>query len=142
MRLLHKLVVVIILLFSQVANAWFDCNWYYRSDVVITENAGNNLVDYQVLLELNATSMHANYIWSSVGQDLRVLDTDDSTPLDYYIHSWDAVTKQAQVWVKIPSLPANSNKTIYFYHGNPAATTTSTSTIILTEPGIKFHTRN
>jgi len=126
----------------QSAFAWFDCNWYYRSKVVITEQAGNNLSNYQVLLTLNAGSMHANYNWSSAGQDLRVIDSNDSTPLDYFIQSWNATTKQAQVWVKIPSLPANSNKTIYLYYGNPVATTTSTATITLTEPGIKFHTRN
>lgn len=126
----------------QPASAWFDCNWHHRSDVTVIEQSGSSLSDYQVLLSLDAASMHANYIWSSQGDDLRVLDSNDATELDYYIQSWNSVTKQAKVWVKLPSLAASSNKTIYIYYGNSVAATTSTASVTLTEPGIKFHTRN
>ncbi|MEM0476126.1 MAG: DUF2341 domain-containing protein, partial [Candidatus Aenigmatarchaeota archaeon] len=30
-----------------------------------------------------------------------------------------------KIWVKVPSIPANSNKTIYLYYGNPSATSMS-----------------
>lgn len=136
------LVFVYLILFSQVTHAWYDCNWSYRSDVVITENAGTALTDYQVLLNLNSASLHANYNWSSNGQDLRVIDTDDSSQLDFYLHSWNASAKTAEVWVKIPSLAANASKTIHLYYENVLAPAASTATITLTEPGIKFHTRN
>ncbi len=137
-----KLIMVAFLLSGSIASAWFDCNWYYRSEVVITELTGSNLTDYQVLVEITAADMHADYDWSSVGQDLRVLDSNDLTEIEYYIQTWNAATKTARIWVKVPLLPASSNKTIYFYHGNTAALTTSTATITFTEPGIKFHTRN
>ncbi len=133
--------VIFILLLSQSAHAWFDCNWYYRSDVVITENAGNNLNNYQVLIELNSASFHADYNWSSVGQDLRVIDSNDTTHLEYFIQTWNATLKQAKVWVKVPSLVANGSRTVYFYTGNSVATTTASATPTFTEPGIKFHTR-
>ena len=136
------LIVLLLALYSQLTLAWFDCNWAYRSDVVITENAGTTLTDYQVLLTLNSSSLHVNYNWSSGGQDLRVVDSNDSTLLDFYIHSWNQGAKTAEVWVKIPSLTANSNKTIYLYYENILAAPASTATITLTEPGIKFHTRN
>ncbi len=135
-------VCLLLILFNQSSFAWLDCNWSYRSDVVITENAGTTLIDYQVLLTLNSTSLHANYNWSTYGQDLRVVDSDDLTELDFYLHSWNAGAKTAEVWVKLPSLAANASKTIYLYYENVAALPASTATITLTEPGIKFHTRN
>ncbi|MEE9445379.1 MAG: CCXG family PEP-CTERM protein [Cocleimonas sp.] len=133
--------IILTLLLTQSASAWIDCNWHFQSKVVITEQSGSNLNSYQVLLTLNASSMHANYNWSSAGDDLRVLDSNDSTHLDYYVQSWNAATKQAEVWVIIPSLPANSNKTIYLYYGNPTVATTGNAGVTLTQPGIKFHTR-
>jgi uncharacterized repeat protein (TIGR01451 family) len=140
---LHATILVTVLnIFSPAVYSWFDCNWYYRSEVTITENSGSLLSDYQVLLELDSASFHTDYSWSSAGQDLRILEANDSSQLDFFIQSWDAPTKRAKVWVKIPSLPANSTKMVYLYYGNPIATTTSTATITLTEPGIKFHTRN
>lgn len=139
----YKLCMCVFLtFFSQNTFAWFDCNWSYRSDVVITENSGSTLTDYQVLLTLNSSSLHANYNWSSNGQDLRVIDSNDSTPLDFYLHSWNPAAKTAEIWVKIPTLAASGSKTIYLYYENVLATAASTATITLTEPGIKFHTRN
>ena len=31
----------------------------------------------------------------------------------------------AQIWVKVPSIPASGVKTIYLYYGNPVAPSTS-----------------
>ena len=137
----YLILLAFMILPTQYASAWFDCNWYYRSAATITENAGNNLSNYQVLLELDSSSFHANYNWSTAGQDLRVLDSNDSSHLDYFIQSWNAATKQAKIWVKVPSLPANTNKTVYVYYGNVAASTTASATPTFTQPGIKFHTR-
>jgi uncharacterized repeat protein (TIGR01451 family) len=142
MSLLRYLLLFLVLSISQSASAWIDCNWHYQSQVVITEQSGSNLSNYQVLLTLTSSSMHANYNWSSAGDDLRVLDTNDNTALNYFVQSWDAVSKQAEVWVKIPSLNANASKTIYLYYGNPTVLTTGSAGVTLTEPGIKFHTRN
>jgi len=133
---------IIFLLFTHYTQAWFDCNWHFQSKVVITEQTGSNLSNYQVLLSLDANSMHANYIWSNAGDDLRVIDSNDSTPLDYFVQSWDAASKQAEVWVKVPYLPANGSRTIYLYYGNSTVTTSGSPGVTLTNPGIKFHTRN
>ena len=131
----------ILFVMSQTSQAWFDCNWHFQSKVVITEQTGSNLSNYQVLLTLNAASMQANYQWSNSGNDLRVLDSNDNTHLDYYVQSWNAATKQAEIWVKVPYLPANGSRVVYLYYGNQTVTTTGNASVTLTQPGIKFHTR-
>ncbi len=128
-------------LLSTTANAWFDCDWAYRTEVTITENSGTTLTSYQVRIDLTSTSFNTDYTWSSEGQELRILDTDDLTALDFYIDAWDSVAETATIWVTFPTIAANSNRLIYLYVGNPAETTSASSAAIFTDPGIKFNTR-
>ncbi|MEE9302291.1 MAG: CCXG family PEP-CTERM protein [Thiotrichaceae bacterium] len=134
------LILLSIGIYSSTANAWIDCYWSYRSDVSITEQSGTPLTDYQVELSLDVSSFHSNYNWSSNGDDLRLIDTDDSTQLDFFIKSWDSVAQTATLWVKM-SLTASQTKTIYLYYGNTDASSASNAGVTFTETGIKFHTR-
>ncbi len=142
---LKSLFLVLVLfgsvLYSSTSYAWFDCYWPYRSDVTVTEQSGTVLTDYQIELSLNASSFHASYQWSANGADIRLIDTNDSTPLDFYIESWDSAGKLATIWVKM-SMLANQTKTIYLYYGNTDASSASNGSVTFTESGIKFHTRN
>jgi hypothetical protein len=61
--------------------------------------------------------------WAHVksdGADIRVVDSDDTTVLDYYIPEWDYADKQGFILVKVPSLPLGT-KTLYLYYGNSLA---------------------
>ena len=55
-------------------------------------------------------------------ENIRVFDTDKTTPLDYYIDMYDSTNKIARIYAKIPSIPANSVKYIYI-HTNETCTT-------------------
>jgi hypothetical protein len=44
--------------------------------------------------------------------------------LNYWIETWNT-SGTSTIWVKVPSIPANSTKTIYVYYGNPSATSLS-----------------
>ena len=128
-------------LYSSVSSAWFDCAWPYRTEVTIQETSGTTLTDHQVLLSLSSADFDSNYAWSGSGDDVRVIDSDDSTPLDFYIESWDAVAEQARIWVRLASLPANSSRQIFVYVGNTAAANAETPNQVFLDPGIRFHTR-
>ncbi|MBU5682368.1 MAG: DUF2341 domain-containing protein, partial [Candidatus Aenigmarchaeota archaeon] len=39
-------------------------------------------------------------------------------------------TNNTRIWVKVPNIPANSNKTIYLYYGNPNATSMSNGDLV------------
>jgi hypothetical protein len=51
--------------------------------------------------------------------DIRFTDSDGSTLLNYWQEA------DGRFWVKVPSIPASSTKTIYVYYGNPSATSMS-----------------
>jgi hypothetical protein len=60
----------------------------------------------------------------SDGGDIRFTDSDGVTLLNYWIESGIG-TNNTRIWVKVPSIPPSSKKTIYLYYGNPSATSLS-----------------
>ena len=94
----------------------------YRRPIVIRNDNKEELKDFQVRVVLNA----ANFDFSktkSDGSDIRFKDGDRNLP--YWIEKWDSRGKEAIVWVKVPELPARSEKTVYMYYGNPNASSES-----------------
>ncbi|MGC9149598.1 MAG: DUF2341 domain-containing protein [Candidatus Micrarchaeia archaeon] len=99
--------------------------WKYRRPITIdnTQNS-NTLSNYQVLVTLDTASLiSAGKLRSDCG-DIRFTDSDAQTLLSYWIGS-GCNTASTQIWVKVPSIPASSTKTIYVYYGNPSATSAS-----------------
>ena len=91
-----------------------------RTPITITEQSGNDLTDYAIKIVLDDTWDG----WDIVidGSDIYFLD-DQGNPLYYWIEEFDKQNKHAIIWVKIPSLSANSSITIYMHYGgnNPYA---------------------
>lgn len=142
LQVLQKfLLVVLILLAPATVRAQAFCEWPYETEVTVTENSGTTQTTYQVAMDIVAADLNPDYLWSSDGSDLRVVDTDGSTELDFFIEDWDAGAQTARVWVLFPTLVANSNRVISLYYGNTSAPGLSTG-FTFTNPGIRFHTRN
>ena len=99
--------------------------WQYCANINI-DNTGNSnaLSDYQQKVVLSSSNFDFSKA-NSDGSDIRFLDNDDSTLLSYWIESWDSSGQTATIWVKVPSIPASSNYTIYMYFGNASATSAS-----------------
>jgi hypothetical protein len=102
--------------------------WDYRRPIIIdnTQNS-SNLTDYQVLVTVDTASIISAGKMRSDGGDIRFTDSDGLTSLNYWIES-GINTSSTLIWVKVPSIPASSKKTIYLYYGNPSATSTSSDT--------------
>jgi len=97
----------------------------YKREVTIDNTSNSdNLTDYQVKIELNSTNFDFTHA-SNDGNDVRFKDSDDTTYLYYWIEKWDSSNQEAILWVKVPSIPASSNKTIYMYHGDTSGGYTS-----------------
>ena len=96
-------------------------SWSYRKKLTFN-NAGQaeDLIDFPVLVHLTTS----NFIFShaqSAGQDIRFLNSDDSTQLKYEIEKWTANT-EAWIWVKVPQIHASSSTDyILMYYGNSGA---------------------
>ncbi|MCD6132668.1 MAG: DUF2341 domain-containing protein, partial [Candidatus Hydrothermae bacterium] len=59
------------------------------------------------------------------GSDIRFTEDDGETLLPYWIEKWDSTSEEAIIWVKVPSIPANGDVTIYMYYGNSEAVSES-----------------
>ncbi len=95
---------------------WHYIGWKYRIPIYIKEMSGKDLTDFQVLITLDS-----NFNWSAVksdGSDIRFIGISS---LDYWIEEWN-YGSSAKIWVRLPSIPANQNITIYMYYGNSSAT--------------------
>ena len=106
-----------LLLTTSPALAWWNESWKFRRAVTIQSD--NALGDYQILVQLNSS----NFDFSKTnpdGSDIRFVDEDDTTKLNYWIEEWDNINKSAKVWVKDPTIPAGE-ETIYIYYNNSEA---------------------
>jgi len=103
--------------------SWLS-GWSYRRAVTITEQSGSTLTDYQVRIDLNSSNFDFSKA-NSDGSDIRFTEDDGETLLPYWIEKWDNVSEEAVIWVKVPSIPANSDVTIYMYYGNSEAVSES-----------------
>lgn len=88
-------------------------SWQYYKEITIRENSGSILSDYQIPISLSSSNFPTN-AWSD-GADIRFTDSNGNE-LNYWIESWDSVNSNAKIWVKVPTITANSNTIIRMYY--------------------------
>jgi len=125
-HVLHKGNVVV--KFYSPSSGWGDPftdydDWSYRKEITITENSGTNLTDFQVAITVDTQSLISAGKMQSDGADIRFAD-NSGNDLDYWIES-GINTTSTKIWVKVPSLSASTDTTIYMFYGNPSASSAS-----------------
>ncbi|MEM4484211.1 MAG: CCXG family PEP-CTERM protein, partial [Candidatus Methanomethylicia archaeon] len=105
-------------------------SWQYRISITInnTQNS-NTLIDYQILVTINTQNLISQGKMRNDCGDIRFTDSDEITLLNYWIED-GCNTTNTKIWVKVPDIPANSNKIIYLYYGNPEATSMSNGDLV------------
>jgi heme-binding NEAT domain protein len=100
---------------------WWDTDWRERSTLTF-DNSGQteNLTDFPVLVKLDSGNI--DYAKTqNAGQDLRFVDSDDTTELDFEIEEWNE-SGTSYVWVEVPQIDGSSSTDfIYMYYGNTGA---------------------
>jgi len=92
----------------------------YKNEVLIDNSGCSSKTDYQVLFILNTQALISDGKMQSDGDDIRILDSDDATPLNFWIQTDTINSTSTRIWVKIPEIPAGE-KTIYLYYGDASA---------------------
>ena len=125
-RAFFSLVLASFLLTSP-AHAWWNKDWKYRKPVAVDTSASGVNVSGPIGRAPVLIRLHSgNFTFTEAadnGADLRLVDTDDKTPLPYHIESYDAKTGIATLWVSLPTLNGGEKKQIWLYFGNSAAGT-------------------
>ncbi len=104
---------------------WWDSDWnYYR---VCSISGAVNDYQMKIIIGYDAGSpdcdLHCSAHCASDFSDIRFLDTDNATMLDYWIEE-KVDGDHADVWIEMPSDIEDDNE-ILLYYGNPAAETLS-----------------
>jgi VCBS repeat-containing protein len=93
--------------------------WQARREITVDNTTrAEALNDFPLLVRLDATTIDYGQT-QNLGQDLRFLDSTGNL-LDYEIESWDEAG-ESTVWVRVPTIDANSTATITMYYGNTSA---------------------
>ncbi len=99
--------------------AWWNSSYDKKKPIDITETSGSSLSNYSTLIYvLYTASMNVDF------SDLRFLNSTEDGELNYWIE-FKNDSNYAYVWIKIPTLTASSNTTIFMYYGNVVVTSTS-----------------
>jgi PGF-CTERM protein/uncharacterized repeat protein (TIGR01451 family) len=125
-RKIIALGIVLVVLMSWIGTVTAFSNsgggdWQYYREITIKENSGKTLSDYQVLVELSPSNFPDNARID--GSDLRF--AEDGKELSYWIEEWNSAARNAKIWVKVPSIPANGEAKIKMYYGNEKAESVS-----------------
>lgn len=98
---------------------WFDTAWLYRRRIHINNQNFGALTNFPVMVKLDSSRIDYSKTKSG-GADLRFADLNGNL-LSYEIERWNT-TGTSIVWVKIPSIGANSMTDAFMmYYGNSAA---------------------
>jgi hypothetical protein len=103
-------------------SSWWNSGYSYRRKITFNNSAqAENLTHFPVLIKLDSNRIDYTQTQDQ-GQDIRFVDSDNSTELPYQIEKWDE-SGTSSVWVKVPQIDASSNTDyIWMYYGNGSAT--------------------
>ena len=125
------LVIVLFSIFFILPKNSYAASWLsgynYQKVFYVNGSSSGAVSNYPIKLILNkgsgtdtSSSFYLDNHALSSFNDIRFTSRDGTSLLSYWIASSDS--SSATVWVKLDSVPASpSQKTFYFYYGNPAA---------------------
>ncbi len=94
--------------------------WIRRIPVTVTNQTSQSLEDYQILLHMGSDMSEIFGKTQDDGGDIRVAGAlgDGSDNIIYSLEHFNSVEKFGELWIQVPSIPANGNTTVYVYY-NP-----------------------
>ncbi len=113
---------------SSASAAWYSDSWHFRKKLTIDHtkvSGGSDLSNFPVLVSLSDVSLRNT---QSAGNDILFTSSDGSTKLDHEIESFTQSNGTLVAWVRIPTLSASVDTSIYMYYGNPSAADQSNKT--------------
>ncbi len=113
---------------AHAVDPWWDASWTRRIKLTINNaSRAENLVNFPILVALNEPRItYADF--KAGGDDIRFVDADGTTVLNYEIEKWDT-GGTSPLWVRIPQIDASSGLDyIYMYYKNSGATSGKNAT--------------
>ena len=117
--------VLLLLIWTGQADAWWNEGWKYRKKINLdTSASGASIAAAVDGVPLLIRLYGGNFDFTQAredGADLRFVDGDDATQLKYQIESYDSLEEMALIWVKVPHVTAGAANSLYIYYGSAGA---------------------
>ena len=131
-RMFSALLLCAALGLPSLAHAWWNPDFSQRTRVVLNTSAQG--VETRealsgVVFPVRLHSGNFDFLNAAVdGADLRVIASDDKTPLKFWVERFDGTNELAVVWVQLPNvLPGTDKNVVYVYAGNQSAAAEATT---------------
>ena len=105
---------------------WWNESWNYRRSINLS-GIGTQLTDFQINISMNLTEDYLLGKVKSDCSDIRFTNSS-SSEISYWTESCYINGSNSIFWVKVPSIAASGNTTIYMYYGNSNALNASNGT--------------
>jgi hypothetical protein len=108
---------------AHAAVSWYSNSWGYRKEIVIDRSmvsgtSESSQSDFPVLISLSSDGELRSRAQTD-GDDILFTSSDGTTKLKHEIEIYTLGTGALIAWVKVPTLSASANTTLYLYYGNP-----------------------
>lgn len=107
-------------------NSHCNTSWQYRKKLSLDNTDSNlgvtseTLTNFPILVKLDASNIDYSHFQPD-GDDIRFTDSSGAD-LSYEVEQWDT-NGNSFIWVKVPTVDANSDTSfVYLYYGNASAT--------------------
>jgi len=98
----------------------------YRRKISFNLNNKDTLKNFQIALDIDTFSLIREGKLSLDCGNIRFIDSDGKTEIPYWMEGeCGSPYAKTRFWLRIPEIPANSEKSIYFYYGNENKRSTS-----------------
>jgi len=113
------------------AHAWWNEEWKERTRITLNTSPQGLETREAVNGIAIAVRLHSgNFNFTAAkedGSDLRVIASDDKTPLKFSVERFDGINELAVLWVQVPVVaPGSEKNAFYVYAANPKATVDAT----------------
>ena len=114
---------------SSNPDGWWDTSFQKRIKIIFSgASTIEDQANFPVLVNLNLGRINYSDL-QSAGQDIRFVDSDDSTQLNHEIEKWDT-SGISTVWVKVPQVASTTTDFIYMYYGSSTAADAQATTSV------------
>lgn len=113
-----------------VEAAWYDAGYSFRKKLPISNTSGSMQTDFQMQITVDTASLITAGKMQSDCDDMRFTDIKGKV-LGYWLEPNTCNTANTIVWFKVPKIapaPSGTTTDVFFYYGNPTATSASSTT--------------
>ena len=116
-----------------------SCSFAHRIPVTITAGAAGHNTETKITLV--SADFPASYTLSAAGDDVRIFESDDVTPVDFIITGWDSTARTATIYVRLPAMTSSTSETIHVYVGDSGLPSGNNATAVFPDIGVRLRSR-